>query len=80
LLAALGQKAPLHRVSGIIFRDGARCVVTGPREMIRDLDSLPFPHEAADLLVDGARFAVVRDRQSYEALHAGQRVPEWLME
>ena len=35
---------------------------------------------AAEVLVDGARFAVVRDRQSYEALHAGQRVPEWLME
>ena len=35
---------------------------------------------AAEVLVDGARFAVVRDRQSFEALHAGQRVPEWLME
>ncbi|MCA3342460.1 MAG: diaminopimelate decarboxylase, partial [Roseomonas sp.] len=35
---------------------------------------------AAEVLVDGARFAVVRDRQSYEVLHAGQRVPEWLME
>ena len=35
---------------------------------------------AAEVLVDGVRFAVVRDRQSYEALHAGQRVPEWLME
>jgi diaminopimelate decarboxylase len=35
---------------------------------------------AAEVMVDGARFAVVRDRQSYEALHAGQRLPEWLME
>jgi diaminopimelate decarboxylase len=35
---------------------------------------------AAEVLVDGARFAVVRDRQSYEALHAGQREPEWLLE
>ncbi|NBS45034.1 MAG: diaminopimelate decarboxylase, partial [Acetobacteraceae bacterium] len=33
---------------------------------------------AAEVLVDGARFAVVRDRQSYEALHTGQRLPEWL--
>jgi diaminopimelate decarboxylase len=33
---------------------------------------------AAEVLVDGARFAVVRERQSPEALLAGQSVPEWL--
>ena len=33
---------------------------------------------AAEVLVDGACFAVVRDRQSYEALHTGQRLPDWL--
>ena len=33
---------------------------------------------AAEVLVDGARFAVVRERQTHAALLHGQRVPEWL--
>jgi diaminopimelate decarboxylase len=33
---------------------------------------------AAEVLVDGARFAVVRERQTHDALLAGQRLPEWL--
>ena len=32
---------------------------------------------AAEVLVDGARFAVVRDRQDHAALLAGQRLPAW---
>lgn len=35
---------------------------------------------AAEVLVDGARFAVVRDRQDHAALLAGQRLPPWLAE
>ena len=35
---------------------------------------------AAEVLVDGTRFAVTRDRQSYEALLAGNRIPAWLEE
>ena len=33
---------------------------------------------AAEVLVDGGRFAVVRERQTHDALLHGQRVPEWL--
>ena len=33
---------------------------------------------APEVLVDGDRFAVVRDRQSFEALLHGQRLPDWL--
>jgi diaminopimelate decarboxylase len=33
---------------------------------------------AAEVLVDGPRFAVVRPRQTQEALLANQRLPEWL--
>lgn len=33
---------------------------------------------AAEVLVDGTRFAVVRERQSFEALLAGQRLPDWM--
>jgi diaminopimelate decarboxylase len=32
---------------------------------------------ASEVLVDGARFAVVRERQTPEALLAGQRLPDW---
>ncbi len=33
---------------------------------------------AAEILVDGDRFAVVRERQTQEALLAGQKLPSWL--
>ena len=33
---------------------------------------------AAEVLVDGDRFAVIRDRQDQAALLAGQRIPAWL--
>ena len=33
---------------------------------------------AAEVLVDGGRWSVIRERQSIEALWAGETVPEWL--
>jgi diaminopimelate decarboxylase len=33
---------------------------------------------APEVLVDGTRFAVVRQRQTHDALLHGQRLPEWL--
>ena len=33
---------------------------------------------AAEAMVDGERWAVIRDRQPYEALWAGEQIPEWL--
>ena len=33
---------------------------------------------AAEAMVDGACWSVIRDRQAYEALWAGERIPEWL--
>ncbi|NOG70751.1 diaminopimelate decarboxylase [Roseicella sp. DB1501] len=35
---------------------------------------------AAEVMVDGARFAVTRERQGHEALLAGERLPPWLPE
>jgi diaminopimelate decarboxylase len=32
---------------------------------------------AAEVMVEGARFSVIRDRQSYDALLMGQRLPAW---
>ena len=33
---------------------------------------------AAEVMVEGNRFAVVRDRQSYDAMLAAGCLPEWL--
>ena len=33
---------------------------------------------AAEVLVDGARWALVRERQSLDDLLAHQRLPEWM--
>jgi diaminopimelate decarboxylase len=33
---------------------------------------------AAEILVDGTRIAVVRERQDEAALLSGQRIPDWL--
>jgi len=32
-----------HKVAGIAYRDGDRCVATPPRPLIADLDQIPFP-------------------------------------
>jgi diaminopimelate decarboxylase len=33
---------------------------------------------AAEVMVEGERFAVVRDRQSYDAMLGAGRLPPWL--
>jgi hypothetical protein len=44
-LAGLGEMNPeaLSRVAGIVFRDSQQIVATRPREILADLDSLPWP-------------------------------------
>ncbi|MFC1983973.1 B12-binding domain-containing radical SAM protein [Chloroflexota bacterium] len=43
LLNALENKKGLSPVNGIAYLDGGRLVVTKPQELIKDLDSIPFP-------------------------------------
>jgi len=43
LLNALEHKESLSSVSGIAYLDGGRLVLTLPQELIKDLDSIPFP-------------------------------------
>jgi radical SAM superfamily enzyme YgiQ (UPF0313 family) len=43
LVDNLNQIKNLYNVKGLIFRDGNKIINTGPRELIQDLDSLPFP-------------------------------------
>lgn len=33
----------LYNVKGIVFRDGEKIINTGPRELVKDLDKIPFP-------------------------------------
>ncbi len=43
LIRALENKSDLKLVEGLVFKEGAKIVVTPPREMIKNLDDLPFP-------------------------------------
>lgn len=43
LLDALDHKKSLSAVNGIAYLDGERLVLTKPQELIKDLDSIPFP-------------------------------------
>jgi radical SAM superfamily enzyme YgiQ (UPF0313 family) len=43
LMEALSDGKELSAVRGLALRDGNEIVLTGPREKIKDLDSLPFP-------------------------------------
>ncbi len=43
LLDALEHRKALSSVSGVAYLDGGRLVVTEPRELIKDLDSVTFP-------------------------------------
>jgi radical SAM superfamily enzyme YgiQ (UPF0313 family) len=43
LTRAIAQEGPLERIPGIAFRTNSHLVVTSNRELISDLDNLPFP-------------------------------------
>ncbi len=57
LLEARQSGAPLSGVPGIAYRRRGRVALTPPRAQISDLDTLPFPSEAAP--------QVLRDYESY---------------
>lgn len=37
------KKTAWHKLNGICFKDGGKHIITGEPELIKDLDSLPFP-------------------------------------
>jgi len=47
LVDAIGSQKSLDSVKGIGYRDATKLVETPKRELISDLDQLPFPHENA---------------------------------
>ncbi len=50
LIKTLNEKGDLRNVRGLSYRSGENCIITPPRERIKDLDTLPLP--AWDLLPD----------------------------
>jgi len=47
LLNTIAARENFHNIQGIIYRENGKTVETAPREYIKDLDSLCFPHESA---------------------------------
>jgi radical SAM superfamily enzyme YgiQ (UPF0313 family) len=54
MLGRLDEGRGLEGVQGIVFRQGGRIIDNGPRPLVTDLDSLPFP--ARDLLTDAMKY------------------------
>jgi tRNA A37 methylthiotransferase MiaB len=53
LLVALQHDSSLRNIRGIVYREAGQAVETEPRELIGDLDELPFPSSsAAEILKD----------------------------
>ena len=47
VLNALDAGRKLNEIDGVAYREARKVVLTSPRKLIQDLDSLPFPHAAA---------------------------------
>lgn len=59
LLDAIDRGTPFDQIKGIAYRDAGRIVETAPRELIQNLDSLCFPHDAMeDVLVGYDKYPV----------------------
>ncbi|MBW8000477.1 MAG: radical SAM protein [Planctomycetes bacterium] len=53
LLDAINSKKKLNAINGIVFRDGNSTIETARRELIDNLDSLPFPVKTASEVLMG---------------------------
>ncbi|NMA95319.1 MAG: B12-binding domain-containing radical SAM protein [Clostridiales bacterium] len=45
LVEALDKEKDLSKISGLIYRKNRDIVQNGPRELIKDLDTIPFPYD-----------------------------------
>lgn len=43
LINSLNNNLPLNRIKGLIYREGSKIIQNEPRELISNLDELPFP-------------------------------------
>lgn len=63
----------LYQVKGIVFKDGNRIINTGPRELIQDLDSIPFP--ARTMLPYKKYFSVVSANKPVTTMFTSRGCP-----
>ena len=61
LVKCLNEKNDLKRVKGLLFKQNGKCMYTGLREDIKDLDSLPFPDRN---LVDHRKYYSILGRKA----------------
>ncbi|MBA7490811.1 tRNA-2-methylthio-N(6)-dimethylallyladenosine synthase [subsurface metagenome] len=66
LLDAIANQKPFDNIQGIIYKKGDRVVENPPREFIKDLGSLSFPHQyASELLKDYDKYPITAFRSIF---------------
>lgn len=73
LLANINQTQNLNQIKGIVFRDKDKVINTGPRELIKDLDSIPFP--ARNLLPYKKYFSIISSRRPVTTMFTSRGCP-----
>lgn len=73
LLDNINQIENLYQIKGIVFRDKDKIINTGEQELIKDLDSIPFP--ARDLLPYQKYFSVVSPRAPVTTMFTSRGCP-----
>jgi len=73
LLDNLNQKENLTRIKGIVFKNSKEIINTGQRELIKDLDSIPFP--ARDLLPYQKYFSVISSKTPVTTMFTSRGCP-----
>lgn len=73
LLDNLNQKEKLSQIKGIVFKDEDGVINTGQRELIKDLDSIPFP--ARNLLPYQKYFSIVSSNTPITTMFTSRGCP-----
>ncbi len=73
LLDNIGQTENLHQIKGIVFRDRDEIINTGQQELIKNLDSIPFPKR--DLLPYQKYFSVVSSKSPVTTMFTSRGCP-----
>ncbi len=73
LLDNINQIEELRQTKGIVFKDGDEIINTGHQELIRDLDSIPFPKR--DLLPYQKYFSIVSSKAPVTTMFTSRGCP-----
>jgi len=73
LLDNLNQKENLFKIKGIVFKNNGQIINTGQRDLIKDLDSIPFP--ARDLLPYQKYFSIISSKAPITTMFTSRGCP-----